>query len=617
MTDLKQFIADLGENMETEKTAGDIVAFFEDNKWFGVKLSLSEGKIMLSDKQMDIFRKPLIDFLKAGSTQDILILSQRFYETFNTTSKYLNKFFIEISATEETMFYIRDFLLYELDKEIFLYTDKEVSVLVEKATNSLIKSHGDIFTFFLSWLKSKCKTNYHNEYIMTKRISLEYKNQAYDFDEYLELLYYLYNEDYILENDMYQKATKSKNYADTWLFLSLHFICALRTTDMERIKHPYLPIKPEEVLQQIEDDTFDDKTAREVLFSITYRLCLLPLEPNKTSSHNNISSFKFTVPESCEVHIGKLFAICEAHRIIAGISDYEPLIRRISDYDRIERYMGEEIGSLFLEANFRTRSANKSYLQSVFMLTDDILEQKEGPNIKGYVLAALARSHKGAYGEFATTTATYLKDAKFNGLSAEFVAMELFERGVLSFIPSMLLKMITGGEYNKLSSTNQTRLIQSLNMTPAEIENTVALSEKARKQAENVIKELSLDISDENTILEVLHRIGNGSAFSKNPENLCILSAIRKICPYDNKRVCVGCQYEISTKSTLYLMISEYNRLSFLYDSVHDGMEKEKYRNILTQIVIPKFDELLTCIKEQYGEEVFHTYEQMIKENIL
>ena len=251
------------------------------------------------------------------------------------------------------------------------------------------------------------------------------------------------------------------------------------------------------------------------------------------------------------------------------------------------------------------------------MLADDILGQDDGPNVKGYVLAALARSHKGSYGEFARTTATYLKDAKFNGLSAEFVAMELFERGVLSFIPSMLLKMITGGEYNKLSATNQTKLIQTLNMTPAEIEKSVALSEKARKQAENVIKELALDTSDEDTILEILHRIGNGNAFSKNPENMCILSAVRKTCPYYARRVCVGCEYEISTKSTLYLMISEYNRLSYLYDSIHEGKEKEKYKNILTQIIIPKFDELLTCIKKQYGQEVFETYEEIIKEHLL
>ena len=35
---------------------------------------------------------------------------------------------------------------------------------------------------------------------------------------------------------MYEKAYESRNYADTWLYLSLHFICNLRRTDLEQIR---------------------------------------------------------------------------------------------------------------------------------------------------------------------------------------------------------------------------------------------------------------------------------------------------------------------------------------------------------------------------------------------
>ncbi len=37
--------------------------------------------------------------------------------------------------------------------------------------------------------------------------------------------------------------------------------------------------------------------------------------------------------------------------------------------------MGKEIGDLFLERNFSSRSANKSYLQTVAMLADDVLQE--------------------------------------------------------------------------------------------------------------------------------------------------------------------------------------------------------------------------------------------------
>ena len=621
MTDLRELISNLYQEIRISDTKDmqHIVAFLEDNSWFDNMPIIIDGKVMLTDEQLKIYKMPLQRYLYSyNHNPDSKVLLKMLSSKYNITATKLEEFFNIVNASEESRFYIADFLLYSLDREAFMMDDKQMSILVKKAVDDLIKAHGEMLTFYFSWLKANYKTRYQEEYVMKNRFSMEYRKEAYDFDEYLELLYYLFNEDYFNDNEMYLKASKSKNYADTWLFLVIHFICSLRMTDLERIFHPLLSKEPEVILKEIGDGIFTDKDAREVLNSITYRLCLLPLTPNKSSSHNNISSIKFTVPESCEVHFGKLFALCEAHRLLAGVTSEEPLIRKISDFDRISRYMGDEIGLLFLESNFRSRSANKSYLQAVYMLADDILENdNDGPSVKGYILAALARSHKGAYGEFAKTTAVYLKDAKFSGLTPEFVAMELFERGVLSFIPSMLLKIITNGEYSKLTVSNQTRLIQTLGMTPAEIENTVAITDRARKKSENVIKELLSSDASEDTILDILHRIGSGSAFSKQPENLCLLSAKRMVCPYNKRKQCVGCDYEIATKSTLFLMVSEYNRLTALYNSVDNSMEKVKYKNLLTQVVIPEFDELLVCIREQYGEEVYNDYEMIIKENIV
>jgi hypothetical protein len=278
--------------------------------------------------------------------------------------------------------------------------------------------------------------------------------------------------------------------------------------------------------------------------------------------------------------------------------------------------MGDEIGALFLESNFRTRAVNKSYLQSVFMLTDDILENDDEFNTKGYILAALARSHKGSYGEFATTTAIYLKDAKLSGLTPEFVAMELLERGVLSFIPSMLLKMITDGDYTRLPVHKQTELIQELDLSPSEIENIVAISNKSRTQSAELIEEILSDEDDKrNSILRILHRIGNGNAVSKQDECLCLISAMKKICPYYDRSGCIGCKYEISTKSTVFLMISEYNRLLALYNGTSNERLKEKYKTLIKETVLPAVDELLQCVQEQYGDEALKSLEKIVMES--
>ena len=153
-----------------------------------------------------------------------------------------------------------------------------------------------------------------------------------------------------------------------------------------------------------------------------------------------------------------------------------------------------------------------------------------------------------------------------------------------------------------------------LDMTPNEVEKAVSITTQAKKQAETAIREVIGNNNDEGTILDILHRIATGNAFSKQPECLCLLSAVKKLCPYDERRQCVGCKYEIGTKSTLFLLLDEYRRMYDLYKQITDDKEKLKYKNLLEQIVIPQIDELLFCIKEQYGEEIYNDYERIIKE---
>ena len=235
-----------------------------------------------------------------------------------------------------------------------------------------------------------------------------------------------------------------------------------------------------------------------------------------------------------------------------------------------------------------------------------------GIHVKGYHIAALARSHKGSYGKFATTTFEYLKDAKFNNLTPETVAFELLERGVFSFMSSMLLKMILDSDFNRLSPTKQTQAIKALDMSPREIETVVATVKKSQKFARETIVDL---VKNEADALTVLHRIANGEAFSKQGECMCLMSALHKICPYNDRSNCVGCKFEISTRATFYLMIEEYTRIRDLYASVNNPLEKEKYKQLAISIIAPKMGEMLESIKECYGEETFEDYEKILKEN--
>lgn len=606
---LERILVELGA--ATIKHREKVSGFLLDNEWFGVSINLDDYTI--SEKDAEVLKNHIKDYLT--TPPGIKSMEGIFSKKFPSTSELFVQFAEEEKLSETNRFYLLDFLAYYLTKDLFLYSDAEVETLVEVATEVLTKSQGNILIQFIKWLLNKGVTRYRVSFEMTKRYTIESANGAYELDEYLELMYYLFNENYIIKNDMLCKAANSKNYADTWLYLGLHFICALRSTDLERLGHPKLTREPLEVLEAVVDGTWSSSEARRTLLSITTRLTYLNLTPNKTKNASNVAQLKFHVPESCQVLIGTLLAICEAHfQLQIPYNAENPLIRQIKTYEKITSYMGEEIGNLFLERNFSSRSANKSYLQSVAMLADDVLEEKSELNIKGYFLAALARSHKGDFNEFAQTTTTYLKDAQLGQLKPEMVAKELFERGVLSMIPSMLLTIVTRGKYKKLSPSQQTQMIKSLDLTPIEIEKTLELSIRADSRSQQALKTLVENNVDPEQLLTICHRIGNGEAFSKQGESMCLLSALGKLCPYDDRQHCVGCQYELQTKSTLLLLIGEFNRLNKQYQKLKNELERGKVRAILEKQIKPCLTEMLHALSEQYGEAVLSDYEDIIKE---
>ena len=606
---LERILVELGD--ATIKHREKVSGFLLDNDWFGVSINLDDYTI--TEKDAEVLKNHIKDYLT--TPPGIKSMEGIFSKKFPSTNELFVQFAEEEKLSETNRFYLLDFLAYYLTKDLFLYSDAEVETLVEVATKVLTKYLGDNLIQFIKWLLNKGVTRYRVSFEMTKRYTIESANGAYELDEYLELMYYLFNENYIIKNDMLCKAANSKNYADTWLYLGLHFICALRSTDLERLGHPKLTREPLEVLEAVVDGTWSSSEARRTLLSITTRLTYLNLTPNKTKNASNVTQLKFHVPESCQVLIGTLLAICEAHfQLQIPYNAENPLIRRIKTYEKITSYMGEEIGNLFLERNFSSRSANKSYLQSVAMLADDVLEEKSELNIKGYFLAALARSHKGNFNEFAQTTTTYLKDAQLGQLKPEMVAKELFERGVLSMIPSMLLTIVTRGKYKELSPSQQTQMIKSLDLTPVEIEKTLELSIRADLRSQQALKTLVENNVEPEQLLTICHRIGNGEAFSKQGESMCLLSALGKLCPYDDRQHCVGCQYELQTKSTLLLLIGEFNRLNKQYSKLTNDLERGKVRAILEKQIKPCLTEMLGALSEQYGEAVLSDYEDIIKE---
>ena len=619
MIDFTEFCESMGNSfgIDDPSFSMDLSIFMVSNKWFGIDLVQEDDHIMIQEDDKDRIKYKIAKFCenynKTEEDKAFYLLEQMQDFIPQTTSLFV-KYIKTANLEPEVANRLADFLITFLPGELHQSTDTEVDELVEDAFTELSKAYADMLTDFINWVKSKLKgeAHYNKTYFMGNYSENKDKTNAYDPYNYFKILYHLYNETYIDDNDMYAKAAESKNYVDTWLYLALHFLCALRNTDLLRIPHPRLNNAPEEVLRSIEVGTFSDDEARSVLGSIIFTLTAMQLTPNKTKGVQGVGTIKFSVPTSVEVHIGTLFAAAEAHYQLENGSPEEPLIRVITRYEDIDRYMGEEIGDLFLESNFSSRAANKSYMQMVYLLTDDVLGATDEFKVKGYMFAAMARSHKGDYGSFASTTSIYLKDAKMSGVTPEFVAKELFERGVLSMIPTMLLQMVMGKEFDDLTVENQTKLVQELNLSPNEVENSVSLAQQTMRKSTAIVTNLYSHHTKEE-ILEILHKMGNGEAYSKEDECMCLMTAMNKSCPNVGRKNCIGCEYEITSKSTMFLLVREFARLKYNYKNATNPLEKERYKAITTDVLKPCFTELLLAVEQSYGEEALRSLENIME----
>lgn len=602
----------------------DFIVFLEDNDWFHLETKIDREKEQVFFSQEDIatIQERVVLYIENHNKsfdEKLELLKKMISDFLPETQVLLTGYFTENEVSENLQYQILEFMFISVIKELYLYTDKEMAELFQRLCDDMTLTVSQHFSKFLDYMKMQRLTCYRSTYVPTSRAEGQRTAYAYDSDTYLRLVYNLFCEEVIEEDELYQKIAQSSHAANALLYLSLHMICALRDTDLINLPHPKLIEEPQEILKKISDGTLSDKTALTAVNFVLYHLKVFMPTPHKTQRYSNVSGIKLFIPESVMKHFGILFCASEAHYQLGNINK-DTYIYPVKDYYSIFRYLGENIGDIFWERDFSSISSNKTFMQIIESFGDNLIDsegEKQGL-AKGYMLAALARSHKGSYGEFASTTAIYLKDAKFSGYSVEFIAKELFERGVCSFIPSMLLKILLGEAYTSLPISKQTEAITELGISPFETENMIIAVNESIKNATEIVTSLYKNTSDNriSRLSSILQNIACGNAASKSYSCMCLLSAMDKICTYPNRQQCIGCKYEISTKSTTFVLINEFVRLKKLKEQAHLQMLEDKYTVLMKQTVLPTLAEIFACITEEYGAEYVRELEDIVKEVI-
>lgn len=327
MVNLTQKIKNLAlqNNIPYQDCTAKLTEYFVFNNWFNDTPKVIDKELYISDETWNNNENEIVSYFSSFNKtpeQKHERLVQMFEKEFPETFEYFNRFKKEVTVDRSSVESVLDFMLYYLPGEIAFSSSSEIKYLLKDASEHLKRCDAEVLVFFINWLsESRSIRTAFNGLYQVNNYSKAKNNEAYDLNFYLNVLYHMLNADYISKNQMYLKAAKSKDFIDTWLFISLHFLCALRTTDLLRFPHPKLAYSPEEVLEKVKKGEFTDEDAKRTLLSINVYLNAVQLTPNKTKDYSGISTIHFHVPSSLEVHVGTLFAIAEAHFQLSGADE--------------------------------------------------------------------------------------------------------------------------------------------------------------------------------------------------------------------------------------------------------------------------------------------------------
>lgn len=560
----------------------DLLGFLDRNGWFGQVPEGSGREIAVRDYES--MRGPIRLWLSAYQKTPCeklsLLLdahSWRLPETCRCYRRFADR---EGIVNEPSGWKILDFILSSCDHELSGYSVEELDCLMERTSEMLPVRSTKLFAKFAAEVSGdgSCRYDIH------PRRQMELQKEAYTIREFSVMAYCIFNEESWEANGLVTKALDSARYADLWLFAALHFLGALRQTDITRLPIPSLPYPADTVEGMLRFGSYRDEDARGVSEELLLRLKYLPMHPSKTERYQGVPELKFFIPESLKAAVGRILSVKLLHH-----KEKEPLVRPVQDIVSIRRFFGAAFTEALGERRFQTRRANKSYLQGIDLVTAD------GPGRpKGYMLAALARSHKGGIATLPEVTDIYLKDAAFSGYRPEFILREMFERGIFGFIPALLLERYAGDRYRHLDVPRQTELIRCIGLDAGQIEEAALLVERSLTASREIVAAIP-----EGRIGAALQMAASGAAASRQPETLCLRTAVGMPCFDPLRGGCIGCGYEIYTKAAFHLLMKEYTAITEMKNKA-SGPERERLKNILTKGIIPAVGQMLGSLPMLY-----------------
>lgn len=588
-----------------------LINYCNENDWWGIEYTFCDD-LPIDGLQFNLaIPKEFVESLKDKLTLWLEGYGQTYQSKFElTTKRYSSKFPVtvkELIRFEQHM-HKADKALVDMAQLLCLTLQDDISAksnyqtppspLIDVFTQQASLTSCEILSDFLIFSKIiKGKINF-----LERGRHIEVN--AYPVKDYAVMMAFVVNEDIIREGDLIRKAIANKRHADLWLYVSLHIYAAWRSTDYIRMIAPKLPYSPKETLEKIGIGALSSSKLKSIAEDFIATNALALTVPNKTQGTTAVPRLYFYCPQSCLESFGTILAIAAAHHQLHP--NAETYVNPVKHWTVIKQFFGDEFLEACGNASFSGRRANKSLLQCIEYAG------REGEQLApstAYYLASIVRSHKLSYGRLSETTEVYLKDAAFSNLTPEYIAYQMWERGVCSFVADTMLKICYGDNYKSLLISQQTEAIKSIGLSPLQTTNILQCIQEAEDRACEIIQSVC---QSSESVNHALKSIVFGYGKNKDQDGYCLCKAAGMECKYKDRLNCIGCTYEIRTKALL-LRYAAIHQDMYQASILGDNAEKARLMYLRKTVTYPALQEILTHIDNDVKEE-FQLYKELTQE---
>ena len=221
------------------KNRNKYIDFLEDNAYFGIEI-VEPDNILFDLPEREDF------YITREDAQMFEYKSEQFFEEFGLTEEEKVRWIINHSKGHPlTTEYIKKYLIYIEDEDniytpsltafvrtifdmsdIKKLTDEDIVSAIENADAVRTKN---LLTDFFKYVAKYETVKYHNVELKKKESDSE---PAYPYEDFIRLAKILFNTDYDKEHKLTQKALENSKYIEMWMFLSCHYICGWRSSDI-------------------------------------------------------------------------------------------------------------------------------------------------------------------------------------------------------------------------------------------------------------------------------------------------------------------------------------------------------------------------------------------------